>query len=71
MIKHWYKLHKIITIPLNLHSKILVALHCNHLKLCIYLQLVFVSPVSRPQKDRKKTGLRLEKTRPAVRFFDF
>lgn len=38
MIKHWYKLHKIITIPLNLHSKILVALHCNHLKLCIYLQ---------------------------------
>ena len=33
--------------------------------------VVFISPVSRPQKDRNQTGLRLEKTGPAVRFFDF
>ena len=35
------------------------------------LKLVFVSPVSRPQKDRNQTGPRLEKTRPAVQSFDF
>ena len=33
--------------------------------------LVFVSPVSRPQKDRNQTRPRLEKTGPAVQSFDF
>jgi hypothetical protein len=31
--------------------------------------LVFESPVSRLQKDRNQTGLRLEKTGPAVLVF--
>jgi hypothetical protein len=31
--------------------------------------LVFESPVSRLQKDQNQTGLRLEKTRPAVLVF--
>ena len=37
----------------------------------VWMFLVFVSPVSRPQKDRNQTRPRLEKTGPAVRSFDF
>jgi len=40
-------------------------------KAAVWEALVLGGPVSRPEKDRKKTGTRTAKDRTAVRFFHF